>query len=167
MGELHMISATQNISKFRSVFAIGSSLLLGLITGVAIQTQGSIAASTQLSNLLYNMTVRFNGNVRYYKFTAADYDQAYTYSWSEFVNIVDTNTIAPLWSPSAGAIYTANLKGGGTANNRQYGSTIPLTPTIDLLRHNTPPLNGQPFAQVNEVKFPYTKPFCAAATTSC
>ena len=90
-----------------------------------------------------------------------------TYSWSEFVKIVDENTLKPLWSTQAGWIYTANLKGGGTGNNRQYGKTLPIMPTIDLLNHNTPPLNGQPFAQVNEVKFPYTQPVCPAATSSC
>ena len=62
----------------------------------------------------------------------------------------------------------ANLKGGGTANLREYGSSIQTEPTVDILNHYTATLNGQTFSQVREVKFPYIKSlFCPASTTSC
>ncbi|MDY7014289.1 MAG: hypothetical protein SVX43_11955 [Cyanobacteriota bacterium] len=115
-----------------------------------------IAASPQLNNLLYNFTYRVTSIARYYVVTSPDYDAAYSQGWTEFYNIIEPNSLQPpRWSLTAGWIYTANLKGGGSSNLREYGASLPLRPTIDLFNHNTPPLNGQPFSQVREVKFPY------------
>ncbi len=128
-----------------------------------------IAASTQLNNLLYNSTYRYNNTVRYYKITAPDHSAAYATAWYEFNNIIDIPSLKPpAYTTIAGWVYTGNLKGGGTANLREYGSSIQTEPTIDILNHYTATLNGQTFSQVREVKFPYIKPLvCPASTTSC
>lgn len=127
-----------------------------------------IAASPQLNNLLYNLSYRVTSIARYYSVPARDFDQAYYIAYQEFYKIIDPNTIgSPIWSNTAGWIYTASLRGGGTSNLRQYGASIPLMPTIDILNHNTPSFAGQTFSQVREVKFPYNAPlYCPASTTS-
>ncbi|OKH20026.1 hypothetical protein [[Limnothrix rosea] IAM M-220] len=173
---------------FKHTLAFGTALLTGLLfgniaAGVAKNENFSfpiyeieapdgsylIAASTQLDNLLYNFTFRYNNTVRYYKIPSPDHYAAYTLAWLEFSNIAQVSTISPpIYSPSAGFIYTARLKGVGTTNLREYGSSPQTEPTIDILNHYTRTLNGQTFDQVREVKFPYTKPlFCPVSTTSC
>lgn len=128
-----------------------------------------IAASPQLNNLLYNLTYKVTSIARYYTIQSENYDQAYYVAWAEFYKIVNSDTIGnPLWSTSAGWVYTGNLRGGGTSNLRQYGSSIPVMPTIDIFNHNTAPLGGQTFVQVREVKFPYKAPlFCPISSSPC
>lgn len=128
-----------------------------------------IAASPQLNNLLYNLTYKVTSIARYYTIQSENYDQAYYVAWAEFYKIVNSDTIGnPSWSASAGWIYTGNLLGGGTSNLRQYGSSTPIMPTIDIFNHNTAPLGGQTFAQVREVKFPYKASlFCPVSTSPC
>lgn len=118
-----------------------------------------------MSNGFYRVT----SLARYYTVESPSYDAAYYIAWQEFNYIIDPNSLqAPRWSTTAGWIYTANLIGGGTSNVREYGRSTPIMPTIDLFNHNTPPLNGQSFSQVNEVKFPYRgSRACPVSTTSC
>lgn len=127
-----------------------------------------IAASPQLDNLLYNMTYRVTSIARYYKYKAQNFDQAYTFAWSEFYKIIDPNSLSdPIWTNSAGWIYAARLKGGGSASIREYGSSTPLMPTIDIQYHYTAPLGSQTFYQIREVKFPfYGNDYCPASTSS-
>jgi len=128
-----------------------------------------IAASPQLDNLLYNFSFKYSNTVRYYKVTSPDHYAAYYLAWLEFNNVVETSSISsPVFSPAAGWIYTAILKGGGNANVREYGSSPQTEPTIDVLNHYTRTLNGQVFSLVKEVKFPYKEPlFCPVSTTGC
>jgi hypothetical protein len=127
-----------------------------------------LAASPQLSNLLYNMSISATGIAREYKIVGRDYTQAYFLAYGEFYKIVGTNPVASRWTNTTGAIYTANLIGGGTANLRDYGASLPLKPTIDIQNHNTPSLGGQSFSQIREVKFPYATQnnFCTVSTLS-
>ncbi|NCJ08601.1 hypothetical protein GS597_19220 [Synechococcales cyanobacterium C] len=128
-----------------------------------------IAASPQLDNLLYNFSFKYSNTIRYYKVTSPDHYAAYTLAWLEFSNVAESSSIAPpVFTPTAGWIYTAKLKGGGNANLREYGSSPQTEPTIDLLNHYTRTLGGQVFSLVKEVKFPYKKPlFCPVSTTGC
>jgi hypothetical protein len=127
-----------------------------------------LAASTQLSNLLYNMSISATGIAREYKIVGKDYTQAYFLAYGEFYNIVGTNPVASRWTNTTGAIYTGNLIGGGTANLKDYGASLPLKPTIDIQNHNTPSLGAQSFSQIREVKFPYATQnnFCNVSTLS-
>lgn len=80
----------------------------------------------------------------------ADYTQAYRSAWWWFVYITTEPIRGPRYTINAGWIYDADLKGGGTANIREYGSSG-LYPTIDTLNHGTIGIN----AFVREVKFKY------------
>lgn len=162
--------------RFSSAFAFVHALVVGIFFGnVAISSVGNktfvssnsnvvdksvpipdfkvlddsslIAASTQLNNLLYNFTYRYNSTVRYYKIPAPDHSAAYSTAWYEFNNIIDPSSVRPpAYTTIAGWVYTANLKGGGTANLREYGSSIQTEPTINILNHYTATLNGQTFS---------------------
>jgi hypothetical protein len=127
-----------------------------------------IAASSQLNNLLYNLTYSVTSIARYYRVQGENYEDAYFKAYLTFYNIIGNNSPSYTWTTQAGAIYTANLIGGGTTNLRDYGSSVPLMPTIDILNHNTPPLGSQPFSQVREIKFPYKTQnnYCPASTLS-
>jgi len=122
--------------RFSSAFAFVSASVVGIFFGnVAISSVGNktfvysnsnvvdksvpisdfkvlddsylIAASTQLNNLLFNSTYRYNSPVRYYKITAPDYSAAYTTPWSEFNNIIDTYSLKPpAYTTLAGWVYT-------------------------------------------------------------
>lgn len=127
-----------------------------------------IAASTQLNNLLYNKSYRVTSIARYYYYDATSYSAAYWIAYAEFDDITQPGTLSgPRYTNSAGNIYTADLKGGGTSNLRDYGSSVPLRPTIDVYNHNTRPLGSQPFSQVREVKFPYKNNQICPISTSC
>jgi hypothetical protein len=181
---------------FRSAFSFGAALIVGLFNGsesispasgvafspnkavinnqpqLGIETQNKpflLAASTQLNNLLYNKTYRVTSIARYYTLQSPSYDAAYYVAWQEFNNIISLSSLQePRWSTTAGWVYTANLIGGGTANIREYGASSPIMPTIDIIGHNTQPLNGQSFSQVREIKFPYSgSRSCPVSTSSC
>jgi hypothetical protein len=128
-----------------------------------------IAASPQLDNLLYNFSFKYSNIVCYYKVPSPDHYAAYTLAWLEFSNVAEASSIVPpVFTPTAGWIYTAKLKGGGNVNLREYGSSPQTEPTIDLLNHYTRTLGGQVFSLVKEVKFPYKKPlFCPVSATGC
>ena len=119
-----------------------------------------IAASPQLTEFL-SQTVpsERSTEVHYYPFNN-NYEHAYGNAWYWFSRITTgTPRLAPGKSSRVGAIYTADLIGGGKANLRQYGGGD-LYPTIDLLNHKTPS-----YENIKEVKFlyPLEQDYCPAS----
>lgn len=181
---------------FRSTISFCAAVIIGLVSGVGfIDTAPGIAlsfdrsvatsqlpkleattynklpqltASSQLNNLLYNKTIRSTSFVRLFSVPAQTYWAAYYVGWDEYNRIIDKNTLSPaVNSPTAGWLYIANLIGGGRGSYRQFSSSRPIMPTIEIFEHYTPPLNGQSFSQVKEIKFPYLdQNSCPVASTS-
>ncbi len=108
-----------------------------------------IASSYELDQL-FNWAVFSSFPIVKEKQGYANYDHAYTSAWWWFNYITTGPLRGPRFTIYAGWIYDADLKGGGTANIREYGSSG-LWPTIDTLNHGTFGIN----AFVREVKFKY------------
>lgn len=87
--------------------------------------------------------------MRYYQ-QAADYTAAYNSAngWFTYITIPST-LVYRGFNPVVGNIYEAQLRGGGRARLRNYGSSGPW-PTIDLEGHFTPI-----YERIKEFKFKY------------
>ena len=87
--------------------------------------------------------------MRYYT-QYADYRSAYNAenSWFTYITLPST-LVYRGFNPIVGNIYEAQLRGGGRARLRNYGSSGPW-PTIDLEGHNTPI-----YERIKEFKFKY------------
>jgi len=108
-----------------------------------------IAWSDEL-NLLFDATVFSTYRVKEMR-GHYNYSDAYSNAWDWFYYITVPYTITgAYYSDSTGYRYQANLKGGGTANIRERGTSGNF-PTIDTYNHGTYGVNGA----VTEIKFKY------------
>lgn len=154
-----------------SVTAITKSGSISSSENISLKVKSGtflIAASPELTTILQQSIPGNSSRVRVINGGLRNYDQAYTRAWLDFSRIIDQSTLRFAGTtPSAGRIYTANLKGGGTGNIREGGSSGPI-PTIDIRNHNTPGIasNGVPLSRIIEIKYIYSRPFCPVATSN-
>ena len=140
-------------------FEGGDTNLYGYVGNSPVENRDpSGQESVQLTALLTQTKPGDSSRVRIHQPGSSDYQSAFILSTVWFWIITTGPDARGGGSPTIPWTITSPLEGGGRATHRPSSSSLPPTPTIDLLperrtgiEHNTPG-----YRSVKEVKFPYS-----------